>query len=187
MIITISGQAGSGKSSVGKLLAKRLGYKHYSMGELRRKAAYERGITLAEFNKLGESEDFTDRFVDELQEKLGKKEDDIVVDGRTSFHFIPHSVKIYLHADLGVRAKRVFSDERKAEGFKTLEECKESLDERENSDDKRYRKYYEINVRGKKNYDYYIDTTGMTIEENVDKIIDMIKKNFGDFKTPKHL
>ncbi|NIO22939.1 MAG: AAA family ATPase, partial [Candidatus Aenigmarchaeota archaeon] len=73
MIITIAGQAGSGKSSVAEFLAKRLGFKRYSMGDLRRKAAYERGMTLAEFNKLGEKDDFTDRFVDELQEKLGKK------------------------------------------------------------------------------------------------------------------
>lgn len=178
MIITISGQAGSGKSSVAELLAKRLGFKHYSMGDLRRKTAYERGMTLAEFNKLGEKDDFTDRFVDELQEKLGKKEDNFVVDGRTSFHFIPHSIKIYLHADLEVRARRVLRDERKTERFNTLKECEKELVERERSDNKRYKKYYGIDVRDRKNYDYWIDTTDLTVKQIVDKILGLIKKGF---------
>ena len=37
MIITISGLPGSGKSTIGKMLAKKLGYKFYSMGDLRGK------------------------------------------------------------------------------------------------------------------------------------------------------
>lgn len=178
MIITISGQAGSGKSSVAELLAKRLGFKHYSMGDLRRKAAYERGMTLAEFNKLGEKDDFTDRMVDELQENLGKKEDNFVVDGRTSFHFIPHSIKIYLHADLEARAKWVFRDERKEEKFNNLEECEGALVVRERSDNKRYKKYYGIDTTDRKNYDYWIDTTDLTVKQIVDRILGLIKKGF---------
>ncbi len=178
MIITIAGQAGSGKSSVAELLAKRLDFKRYSMGDLRRKAAYGRGMTLAEFNKLGEKDDFTDRFVDELQEKLGKKEDNFVVDGRTSFHFIPHSIKIYLHAGLEVRSRRVLKDERKTEVFNTLEECKKALIVRERSDNKRYRKYYGIDVRDRKNYDYWIDTTDLTVKQTVDRVIKLMEKDF---------
>ncbi|MFH1364907.1 MAG: AAA family ATPase, partial [Candidatus Aenigmatarchaeota archaeon] len=89
MIISICGISGSGKSTISKLLAERLGYKHYSIGEIRRKMAVDRGMTLAELNKLGEKEDFTDKEVDKFQEELGKKEDNFVIDGRTSFHFIP--------------------------------------------------------------------------------------------------
>lgn len=176
MIITISGQAGSGKSSVARLLARKLGFRHYSMGDLRRKAAYDRGITLAEFNKMGEDDDSTDRFVDDLQSKLGEKEDNIVVDGRTSFHFIPDSIKIYLHADLEARAGRVLKSERKTEPFSTPEECREALDEREASDDRRYRKWYGINVRDRKNYDHWIDTTDLTVKQVVDRIIRLIGK-----------
>ena len=74
MIITIGGQAGSGKSSVGELLAKRIGYRYWSMGDIRREMARKRGMTLREFNKLGEREDFTDKEVDEFQRELGKKD-----------------------------------------------------------------------------------------------------------------
>ncbi len=96
LIISISGKAGSGKSTVSRLLAKNLGFRHYSMGDLRRKMAAGRGMTLAELNSLGEKEGFTDREVDEYQKKLGIKETNFVIDGRTSFHFIPHSVKYTL-------------------------------------------------------------------------------------------
>jgi cytidylate kinase len=178
MIISIGGQAGSGKSSVAEMLAKRLGFRHYSMGDLRRRAAYEKGMTLAGFNRLGEKDPFTDRFVDELQERLGKEEDNFVVDGRTSFHFIPRSVKIYLHADLEVRARRVLKDERKTEKFNTLRECKNELVERERSDNRRYRKYYRIDPTERKNYDYWIDTTDMSVRQIVDSIIGLIRRDY---------
>lgn len=177
MIISIGGQAGSGKSSVADLLAEKLGYKRYSIGDLRRKAAYEREITLAEFNKLGEKEDFTDKDFDRLQEELGKRENNFVIDGRTSFHFIPKSVKVYLQADLETRAKRVFHDERDRESFETLEECKDSLAEREKSDETRYERYYGIDVKERGNYDYWISATEMNVEQIVERIIKLLKND----------
>ena len=96
MIITISGQAGSGKSTVASLVSKALHFKHYSIGDMRRKMAEERGLTLTQLNKLGETQDFTDREVDDFQRRIGQEEDDFAIDGRTSWYFIPHSIAIYL-------------------------------------------------------------------------------------------
>jgi cytidylate kinase len=53
MIITISGQACSGKTTVGKLLAKKLKYKFYDIGTLRKAAALARGMTIEEYNSYG--------------------------------------------------------------------------------------------------------------------------------------
>ncbi len=176
MIITIGGQAGSGKSSVSRELARRLGYRHYSAGEIRRKMAEKRGLTLAELNKLGEKKDFTDREVDKFQEELGKKEDNFVIDGRLCFHFIPHSVKIYLKADLDVRAERVFRDERIAEKFENIEDAKNSLREREKSDSKRYRKYYNLDCSDEQQYDLVIDTTHISVKDVVERILEFLGK-----------
>lgn len=180
LIITISGKAGSGKSTVAKLLAKNLGFRHYSIGDMRRKMAKEKGLTLAELNRLGEKEDFTDKKVDEFQRELGKKEASFVIDGRTSFYFIPHSVKIYLIADLKMRAERVLKDERIAEKFKDVKDAEKGLAEREKSDAKRYKKYYGIDVNDKKNYDLVIDTTKVRPEEIVERILEFLreKKNY---------
>jgi cytidylate kinase len=176
MIITVQGQAGSGKSSISKLLAKRLRYKHYSIGDLRRKIAKEHGITINQLNKLGETEDWTDREPDRMQEKLGKTQDNFVIDGRTSFHFIPHSFKVYLKADLKVRAKRVFHDERKSEGYMTMKDAEKALVEREKSDTSRYMKYYGIDPSDTGNYDLVIDTTRLTKKQVVDRIVKAMKK-----------
>jgi len=176
MIIAIHGRAGSGKSSVAKALAKKLGFRHYSIGDLRRRMACERGLTLAEFNKLGERESFTDEEVDRFQEQLGKSEDNFVIDGRTCFHFIPQSVKIYLYAKPAVRAQRVFADERKTERFKSLEEVRKALAERERSDERRYRKYYNLDVHDRKNFDLFIDTTNIPVEEVVGRIMEFLEK-----------
>ena len=91
MIITIAGDPGSGKSTIARMLAAKLGLMYYSIGAKRRMMAEEREMTLEELNQLGEKEDFTDREVDEWQKKLGETRDGFIMEGRTSFFFIPNS------------------------------------------------------------------------------------------------
>lgn len=176
MIITISGQPGSGKSTAATLLAQRLGYRHYSIGDLRRRMAAERGITLAALNTLGETTDFTDRKPDEYQRHLGEAEDNFVIDSRLGFYFIPHSVKVFLKADLAVRAQRVFQDDRNAEQFATLRGAATTLHEREASDTRRYRKYYHIDWTDEKNYDLVVDTTALPPEDIVEHVLAFLRK-----------
>ena len=175
MIITISGTVGSGKSSVGILIAKKLGFKYYCIGDLRREMAKKRGISLAELNKLGEKDPSTDTEPDKFAEEKGKTEDNFVMVGRTSFHFIPKSVKIFLYVDTKTGAERVLNHSRNDEKYKNLNEAIEKIRMRLESDDARYRKYYNLDVFDKKNYDYIIDTTNLTIKKVVDGIIEKIR------------
>ena len=73
MIIALSGMPGSGKSTVAKQLAEKLGWPRYYIGGLRREAARKRGMTLEEYNKLGETDPATDKEVDEMQKNSAKK------------------------------------------------------------------------------------------------------------------
>jgi CMP/dCMP kinase len=176
LIISICGMPGSGKSTVAKLLCKKLKYKHYSAGDFRRMMAEKRGISIADLNKLGENESFTDNEVDDFQKELGKKQDNFVIDGRLSWHFIPHSLKVFLCGDLEIRAKRIMHEKREKESFKSIEEAKNKISEREKSDEKRYEKYYGVDYTDKKNYDLVIDTTKIPAEEVVFKILEFAKK-----------
>lgn len=177
MIITISGLPGSGKSTIGKMLAKRLGYKFYSMGDLRGKMAMDRGLTIDELNKLGEKEEWTDRQADEYQEKLGREEDDFVIDGRISFHFIPKSFRIFLEVDIKEAAKRVFKNQRLDEArASSAEELETRMRARARQDDFRYKKYYGITFQDKSKFDLVIDTTNLTPEEIVDRIWQALPK-----------
>ncbi|MCX6710165.1 MAG: cytidylate kinase family protein [Candidatus Woesearchaeota archaeon] len=176
MIITISGKAGSGKSTVGKMLAKRLNLKYYCIGDMRRKMAEERGLSLEEFNKLGEKEDFTDKEVDSFQEKLGKKEDNFLIVGRTSYHFIPHSIKVFLDVNLDESARRIFCAQRENEHYASVDEALEKIKEREESDRSRYQKYYRINPFDHKNFDIVINTTEISAVKVVEKIMQFVKE-----------
>lgn len=180
MIISISGVPGSGKTSTAKLLAERLGVPFYSMGDLRGKMALERGMTIDALNKLGETEAFTDKEVDDYQRELGEKEKDFVIEGRLSWHFIPHSFKVLLLCDLHEAARRIFEARRsRAEkdrsdepAYSSAEDVERSITERTASDVRRYQKYYGVDYRDPSHFDLVIDTTALNgPEATVEKIL----------------
>jgi predicted cytidylate kinase len=181
MIISFSGAPGAGKSTIAQKLAEKLDFPRYYIGGLRRQKAKERGMTLEEYNKLGEIDPSTDLEVDEYQEKLGKKEDNFVIEGRTSWYFIPHSLKIYLDVDLEEGASRIKKDlekdnDRNEGEAKSLEEVKNSIKKRMESDQKRYKKYFDIDVYNRNNYDIVVDTTYLSPEEAFKKVYQEVEK-----------
>jgi len=176
MIITIGGTAGSGKSTVAKLLAKKLGFKHYSMGDMQREIAEERRISLLELGKIEEQDRSFDEEVDQRQIGLGKNEDNFVIDARLGFHFIPNSVKIFLDADFEERARRILADTIRKEHNVNLENTKENMRIRKSSEQKRYKKYYGLDPYDKKHYDLVVDTTSINAEKVVEKILKFIGK-----------
>ncbi len=189
MIISISGAQGSGKSTIAKKLASQLNWPRYYMGALRRQAALKRGMTLAEYNKLGEKDIETDKEVDEYQKTLGQDEDNFIIEGRTSWYFIPHSFKIYLDVQLAIGAQRIWghlqTDNQRNEdnNLNSLEEMINSLKRRQISDQKRYLKYYQINVHDKKHYDFVLDTSHL----NIDQVFNLVSKRVSqELKKKKH-
>lgn len=178
MIITISGLPGSGKTTIGKLLAESIGFKFYSIGDLRGKMAMERGLTIDQLNELGMREEWTDKEVDEYQKELGKKENNFVIESRLGFYFIPKSLKIFLEVDLKTAAERIFKSQRPDEERKeTVEEILESMKKRIENDKMRYKKYYGIeDFMDKSHYDIVIDTTNLGIKQVVEEIIKFISK-----------
>ena len=175
MRITISGKAGSGKSTVAKLLSEKLKLKHYSIGDLMRAMAAEKGLTLLELNKLAEKDNSIDLELDNKLKQLGKTKDDFVVDGRLTAFFIPHAdAKVFLDADDEVRAERIMKDKREQEKSKSLKDTISSIKKREESEKKRYQKYYGVNYLDKKLYNFVIDTTKLNPQKVVEKIIGFV-------------
>lgn len=177
MIITISGKAGSGKSTIAKLVAKKLGLKDYSTGDFMRQMAKKRKISLLKLSKIAERDKTIDKELDERQIKLGKQ-DNFVIDGRLSAFFIPHAqFKIFLDCDDKTRAKRVLKDLRVEEKSKNINEMLKKIKQREDSERKRYKKYYGYDYHDKKNYDYVVDTTNLSVDEVLDEVLVVVKFN----------
>jgi len=178
MIISLSGNQGSGKSVLAEKLAAALGWPRYYMGGLRREAAARRGLTLAEYNKLGETDPATDLEVDEYQKKLGETEDNFIIEGRTSWYFIPHSLKIFLKVDEIEGARRILLAKREGEDDKmsTLEEVLASTRRRQLSDQTRYQKYFGIDAYNLDNFDYVVDSTNLSEDGVFAEVYALVKK-----------
>ena len=176
MIITISGKAGSGKSTVARLLSEKLGIRHYSIGDLMRAMASDKGISLIELNKLAEHDESIDMELDNRLKGLGKSKDNFVVDGRLAAFFIPNAqVRVFLDTDDEVRAERILKDRREHEKSKDMNEMIKKIQEREDSEKKRYQQYYGIDYLDNKLYNLFIDTTELNPNEVVEKIIAFIE------------
>lgn len=187
MIITISGKAGSGKSSVAKAISQRLNLKHYSVGDVMREMAKERGITLLKLNNLAEKDSSIDKELDDRLVKLSKTQKNFVIDGRLTAFFIPHAdFRIFLDAPVKTRAERILLAQRKDEKHATLNETISNIKKREESEKKRYKQYYNVDYTDKKLYTHIINTAPLELKEVVDKIVGITGKNpFSELVCPK--
>jgi predicted cytidylate kinase len=176
MIITLSGTPGSGKSTVGRLLAQRLEIPFFGMGTLRRRFAAEQGITLAELNKREEVTPYSDIVVDQYQAKLPEEYPSFVLDGYVSYYFVPQAVKIYLTVDIREGAARILAQHRDVEHWNTIEEGVTSLKAREQSNKLRFGKLYNTDPTDLKHYDFILDTTGKTPEQTIEEILRYLRQ-----------
>lgn len=175
--ITISGEIGSGKSTVADILARKLKINRYSTGDHMRTIAAARGITVIEVNKLSETDTSIDKELDDWQINMENSTESFVIDSRLGFYFIPSSIKIFLTADEQERAKRIFNSKRLVETNTTLKKTLANMKKRKNLEKKRYAQKYDVDYFDLQHYDVVIDTTELTPLQVADKIIQFVKTN----------
>jgi cytidylate kinase len=172
--ITISGLPGTGKTTVAKLLEKRLGLRYVYSGEIFRQLAQKHKMSLEEFGKYCESHRQIDEELDRHQLDI-LLEGNVIVEGRLSgwLAFQNHidAVKVLLHADITIRAGRIVKREQGE-----VETRKKEILKREKSEATRYKKYYGIDVGDTSIYDVIIDAGDKTPEE----IMEIILKYLGE-------
>ena len=174
MKITITGSLYSGKSCVGKAICEALEYTYFSVGELQRKLAVEKGMSITEYNKYMQDNNL-DNGVDNKTIKIGREYENFVFDARLAWYFIPDSFKIYLKIDIDAAVERAMKNERgNSERYASKQEAKENISERRRLEVTRFKDIYNIDIDRDSNFDLIIDTSHITMEEVIEKILDKV-------------
>jgi cytidylate kinase len=161
-IITIAGSLGSGKSSTGKALAQTLGFEHFSSGDLFRKMAAERGVSIEAINQTAEIQKDLDGLVDAWLRDLYQSKDNFVVDSRMAWHWMPDSFKVFLALDQDTSAERIYNhvkmEQRVSEEAQSVADVRASIQRRFASEQKRYFDLYQVNPTDSLNFDIVLTT-----------------------------
>ena len=171
-IIVLSGDIGSGKSSVAAALNQMTGYDIIGTGAIQRAIAKKRGVTTLELNRISQTDRSIDDEIDSHVIEIGRTQDHLILDSRLAWHFIPAAFKVFLAVDPVVGAERVFHASRNDENNPSLEVTLENNLKRQAIEDQRFHQLYDVNFRKYGNYDLIIDTSFTTPEVIAGKIKD---------------
>ncbi|MDR2681283.1 MAG: cytidylate kinase family protein [Tannerella sp.] len=158
-IISLTGDLGSGKSTVSSILCDRLKYDYIYTGEIQRRIAAKYNMTTTELNKYSETHPEIDREIDSTFKSLNDSEN-LIVDSRLAWFFIPASFKVFLKTNLFVSAERIAGDtKRKSESYESKEDAAYHIIARKTSENKRYGDLYGADCSNLNNFDMVVDTS----------------------------
>jgi cytidylate kinase len=164
--ITLTGDLGSGKSAVSKILCETTGFEYISTGRIQRQLAQEMGIDTLEMNRRADIDPSIDERIDSIFVALGKDPKGYVVDSRMAWFFLPESFKIYLQTDVAIAALRIIHDPtRDSEQYGSQEEAAQKILARKASENARFLLKYGADCTNLDNFDIVIDTSHRTREE----------------------
>ena len=167
MHITLTGNLGSGKSTICKLLKGSYGYEIFSTGTIQRTIADEMGLTTLELNQLMCTDKKYDHLIDDTTTRIAKENPDksLIFDSRLAWHFVEESFKVFLSVSLEVAAQRVFHDNRgSVESYQSIEDAMEQLKARAQTEDRRYQELYGLDYFNFSNYNLILDSTNSAPE-----------------------
>ena len=175
--ISLAGDLGSGKSTVGRLLAEKFGAQMYSTGTIQRELAEKMGMTTLELNKYSETHPEIDGMIDDGLRTLNERKISVVIDSRMAWHFVPSSFSVYMSAAPAVAAARIMYAGRSSEPFSGIDEAIRSIAARRKSEQARYMQLYGVDIMDMKNYDFVIDTSEIPPELVAERIAAAYEKS----------
>ena len=176
MRITISGPAGSGKTTTCNKLSAALSLEAVVFGKIFRELAAEKGMTLTELGELAEKDRSIDEMIDFRIVQIARAKEDIILESRLAAYMLNRNgisaFRIYLDASPDVRIKRIGIRENE-----TIEMALKETAERQASEEKRYKMYYNIDIKDTSVYDLIVNTDDKDPDEVVQLIIEALEDN----------
>jgi cytidylate kinase len=124
---TLSGCVGSGKTTIGKLLAEHLNYSFISIGNRTREFAESKGMSIVEFQKLCLSKPEMDMQIDKAFSNECNNSERLVIDYRLGFKFIKNAYHIFLNISEACAKERLKLANRATESYETVNQRNESF------------------------------------------------------------
>lgn len=181
--LTISGDLGSGKTTVANEVAHRLGIRRVSMGDVHRKMAEERGMTALQLNLHSERDQEIDKHVDRVQAEMADSGEQLIMDSRLGWHFFKEAFKIHLIVDPDVAAQRVLGrPSTQVESYGSIEDAKRDLHDRSESERQRFITKYNVDKTRLRNYSLICDTTDITPQEAAAQIVEIFESSDRDIE-----
>ena len=173
MHISITGDLGSGKSTVAKEISQKLGFKYLSTGSIQRQLGQEKGMNTLEFNKFMTENKDVDTYIDQKLIDINDQKEPYVLDSRLAWHFVRKSFKVYLAASDEVAATRVLNDGIRVgePSAADLQSKINDLRERRKIESERFEKQYGVKPNIDTDFDAIIDTSFLSIAEVVSLIL----------------
>ena len=172
-IITLTGDLGSGKGTVSEIIKRTLNFKTYSTGDVQRQIAARYNMTTLELNKYAETHPEIDEEVDGCFTALSSSSENLIVDSRMAWHFLPDSFKVYLRVDIDIAVSRIMNASRgNVEVYSSLEEAKAKIVERKSIENKRYMSIYNVDCANMSNFDLMVDSSNINPETIANAIIE---------------
>lgn len=174
-IVTITGTPGSGATSVSKRVSELLHYRYFSTGEIFRKIASEREVSLDALNKAAENESHIDYEIDLVVQTLGEHASRIVINSRLGYHWIHNSFKVFLTVPIEVAAERTFRqikhEGRIGERARSLGGEAKTIEKRITHERERYLGHYGVDTGNLKPFNLVIDTNTRDVEDVAREIV----------------
>jgi predicted cytidylate kinase len=173
MRIVLSGNAGSGKTTVGKLLAERLNIEFLSVGQICREKALAQGMDINQFQEYLRSDEEFDKAMDGYIAEYTQSRSSYILDYRLGFYFLPESYKVLLKVSDDVAFGRISNRNGRDENLVTgsSAEMMLLLKTRNELMRQRFIKVYQVDFLDEGRYDLVLDTSIVSPERILEEIV----------------
>jgi len=171
--ITLSGFAGSGKSTVGKLIADKINFKFVSVGDFSREFAMkEFKMSINEFQDKCKTDSSFDNLIDEKFRTYCNNNSNLIIDYRLGFRFVESALHVFLKVSDEEAFNRISKAKRSGEEVTPEAIVKRNLDMKN-----RFVEIYGVDFTDQSNYHLVIDVNKLYPPQIAEVIINAFNGN----------